>query len=671
MKKMLWKQILASVLVVSLFGCSSATGESEVSQPQNIQATISEEGENVESAVEEDRDDSTSEQTTDISMETDTPSEEKLDNDESYAQESSDDMAADISDAVDENKDNEYGLTEQQMNSFSMLYYLAITAEDIRTAKDNRLVLEDINTSLLNDINPGAVDDITQNHLRSLRDIIGSYINTSVKRDRLQYMYNQAKAAAIRSAVPNPLDILNMVKSPDWKKLALSAVYTIVDSYTSFKNASDAADNEFLMSGWELDDEETETIRKNRNQAFDYMVDIVQEYGIDGKLTLNEEAIEKFAEICDIESTRERIRRLKSEYKTYKMLGNYWLELASCYFEVDEYENCLDCVDEYNKLATGIYRKDFNYVQILPKAIVAAQNIYTGNEYIARTGAFADSLIDNTATEDWSVRYFAAQVYIDLYTRSKDKIYLDKAYEIAYDNVTILLKEQRSINSTYLADVKKAVVDKPDYKYMNDEEKKAAEDEYKAEEKRVKKYNKALEETRKTELPTLYEPLVVNCELLFALAEDKGISSAEKKEIDEILQTEKNGIFLSDIANNRFSFSGSLGKYNIELSKDEIIIPVSVLMDGAIVSATINDGGTTTVVDDIKINKVEREGKSIDTFYAIYTSKKLKSYKWTPDSEITITIEYGEGYDSNSFDFIVSEYDDKGPLPDKVVFEQK
>ena len=46
----------------------------------------------------------------------------------------------------------ELGLTDQQLNSFSMLYYLAITAEEIRTSKDNRLILDDIYTSLLNDI---------------------------------------------------------------------------------------------------------------------------------------------------------------------------------------------------------------------------------------------------------------------------------------------------------------------------------------------------------------------------------------------------------------------------------------------------------------------------------------------------------------------------------------
>lgn len=126
---------------------------------------------------------------------------------------------------------DENGLTEQQRNSFSMLYYLAITAEDIRISKDNRLILDDIYTSLLNDINPGAIDETTQDHLKNLRDIIKSYINISVKRDRLQYIYNQDKAATIRSAVPNPLAILSMTNSFNWKKLATSVVYTVVPPF--------------------------------------------------------------------------------------------------------------------------------------------------------------------------------------------------------------------------------------------------------------------------------------------------------------------------------------------------------------------------------------------------------------------------------------------------------
>jgi len=158
----------------------------------------------------------------------------------------------------------------EQRNSFSMMYYLAITAEEIRTSKDNRLALEDIYTSLLNDINPGSVDEITQDHLKNLRDIIKAYLETSTKRERLQFIYNQEKASAIRNAVPNPLAILSVSNATDKKKLALAVAYSALDSYNSYKCSINSADMAFIMSGWELDDKEKETVMKNRDRAFDY-----------------------------------------------------------------------------------------------------------------------------------------------------------------------------------------------------------------------------------------------------------------------------------------------------------------------------------------------------------------------------------------------------------------
>lgn len=571
---------------------------------------------------------------------------------------------------TEEQKD-EYGLTEQQRNSFSMLYYLAITAEEIRISKDNRLILDDIYTSLLNDINPGAIDETTQDHLKNLRDIIKSYINISVKRDRLQYIYNQDKAATIRSAIPNPLAVLSMTNSFDWKKLATSVVYTVVDSFNNYKRANESVDKEFLMSGWELDDEETATIQKNRERAFDYMVDIVQEYNLDGKLTLNEKAIEKFAEICAIESVQQKIRRLESEKNTYKLLGNYWLELADCYYETSQYQKCLDCVEKYNELATGIYRMDYNYVQILPKAIVAAQTVYSGDEYVTNVKAFADAIMENTTTEEWSIRYFAAQVYLDLYARTSESDYLDDAYNIAYDNVTILLDEQRAMNVTYLEGVKELTVDEPDYRFMTEEEKKEVEQEYKDEQKRLKAYNKSLKETRKTELPSLYEPLVLNCELLFALADEINISNQEKSEIEAILQTGSNGVFMVDPINAHYSFSTNDFNRSIELQKDKVIIPVNLLSADAKVVVTVTDNGQTVTFDDCVVTEVKREGDTVDSFFAHVSSKQMKAYKWTADSRATVKITYGEDIDGLQFQFKIAEFRDNWILADKVVFEEE
>lgn len=559
----------------------------------------------------------------------------------------------------------------EQLRSFSMMYYLAITAEDIRTSKDNRLLLDDIYTSLLNDINPGAIDEITQDHLRNLRDIIKSYLQISTKRERLQFIYNQSKASAIRSAVPNPLAILSTTRSLNWKQLAISAVYTTVDSFVNYKNASDAADMEFLMSGWDLDDEEIATVQKNRDRAFDYMVDMVQAYGLDGKLTLNEKSIEKFAEICRIESVPERIRRLVSEEKTYRLLGNYWLELAACYFETSKYDKCLECVENYRDLSIGIYRQDYNYVRVLPMAIVSAQNIYSGKRYISIAKEYADAIMSNTSTEDWSIRYFAAQVYLDLYSRTGDKEYLLKAYWIAYDNVTVLLQGQRDLNNTYLNDVKEIKIEEPDYRYMSEKQKSAKKEEYKAEQKRLKEYNKSLKEKRKTELPPLYEPLVVNCELLFALAEEMNISDSDKKEIEAILATETNGTFLSKPVNDRYSFGKEPGSYVIEFSEDEIVVPADLLTAKAQISVTVTEGTSSETYNDCAITKVERKGNSVENYKAHVVSKTLKKHEWTADSKVTVTIIYADAYDETiDFKFYVSEYTEHW-YGDTIVFTQE
>lgn len=568
-------------------------------------------------------------------------------------------------------KNDNTGLTWQQKNSFSMLYYLAITAEEIRISKDNRLVLDDIYTALLNDINPGAIDETTQDHLRSLRDIIKSYRSLSVKRERLEYLHNENKANAIRSAVPNPVSVLSIANSLDWKRLAIAAVLTTIDSVKNYVNAKSAADREYLISGWELDDEETAAIQKNREQAFDYMVDIVQEYKLDGKLTLNEAAIKRFAEICKIESVQERIRRLESEEETYKLLGNYWLELADCYFETNRYQKCLDCVEKYNNLATGIYRKDYNFVKFLPKAVVAAQNTYTGDKYIKTLASYADAIISDTSADDWSLRYFAAQVYLDLYSRTNDSKYLNKAYDIAYDNVTVLLAEQRKLNSLYLADVQEIKVDEPDYRFMSPEQKKDAKKQYNDEVKRAKEYTKGLKEARKTELPPLYEPLEVNCDLLFALAEKKNISNTEKAEIEAILQTNNNGIFLSNAVNDHYSFSHKSSNSDITINKNELIIPANLLSPDAMIAVIVkNESGTKATFNDYVCTKVKRDGSTVDKFNAYLSSKTMKEFTWANGDTVTIGIKCGTDYEMTVYKFRVSEYKANWIFPDTVKFEK-
>ena len=669
--------VLALIMVCSsLAGCATQEQEQSNTPPAESITTEAETDDNQESVssvvqIEEPSVESSEDEAQKAEEEAREAEEEARKKAEEEARKKAEEEARKKAEEEARKKAEEERILAEQMNSFSMMYYLAITAEEIRTSKDNRLALEDIYTSLLNDINPGAIDEITQNHLKNLRDIIKSYLSISVKRERLQFIYNQEKAAAVRSAVPNPLAILSVANSMDWRKLALSVVYTAVDSYNNYKKAGESADMAFIMSGWELDDEEKDTVMKNRDRAFDYMVDMVQEYHLDGLKTLSEKAIERFAEICATENASERIKLLRADESSYELLGNYWLELANAYFETSQYAKCLDCVSRYNELSTGIYRKDYNYLQILPKAVVAAQETYSGEKYISTTSEFADAIINNTTTDDWSSRYFATQVYLDLYSKTNDKAYIEKAYKIISENVTTLLKEQRSINSTYLNPIVEQTATEPDYRYMTEDEKKTAEKEFKEEKNRVKTYNKALKENRKTELLTLYEPLIVNCELLFALADQLDIDKSEMADIEAILQTDSNGVFLVKPINDMYSFTQRDNTYSIDFQEDEIIIPVDLLTAESTIVVTVKQNGETFTFNDFVVDEVERQESTIDTYFAHIISKQLKKHEWAADSKITVEITYGDAYGKTvCFDFVVSEYTAHW-YGDKVVFKEQ
>ena len=562
-------------------------------------------------------------------------------------------------------------ITIVQQNSINMLNYLAFVAEDIYTAKDNRLILEDIYTALMNEINPGAVDDTTQDQLRNLRSVIKRFLQIDTKRERLQHLYSQEKAAAMRNAVPDPLAVLTMANSLDWKRLAASVAFTVVDSYNNYKAASEAVDQEYLLSGWELDDEEKDTIQKNREYAFDYMVDIVQMYGTTeftakqlGMLTLNEKAVEEFAAICAIEEVYLKQQRLEAVEQIYKQFGNYWIELAECYYELAEkehdesyYVKCLDCVAKYNELATGIFRQDFIIVPILPKAIVAAQTVYEGEEYISNVAMFADALVDNTHEDEWALRYFAAQVYMDLYSKTDEpehikKAYLKKAYDLSKNNVSQLIDEQQTLNITYLQEVKKLGIEKPNYDTVPKADKKAVQAKYEAEKAQIDAYNAQLVETRKTELPPLYEPLVLNCDLLFALAEQLEIESSEQRSIQNILQTSSSGVFWSKSVNNHYSFEPEAEQYSISYKKNKMEIPAELLTQGAKIEVIVETDQGSQTFTDWEVTSVERpklkknqEHSSIDAFVAHVSSDSIRKFDWEEGMTVTIIINNGEQYD--------------------------
>ena len=105
------------------------------------------------------------------------------------------------------------GLSSVQRNSVNMLNYLVVLMQEIGESKNSRLALENIYSGLINNVSPDAVDTNTLGWINDILDGLEKYRMLTVKRQRLQIIYEKAQAEAAKAAIPNPLSLLSAVSS--------------------------------------------------------------------------------------------------------------------------------------------------------------------------------------------------------------------------------------------------------------------------------------------------------------------------------------------------------------------------------------------------------------------------------------------------------------------------
>ena len=519
-------------------------------------------------------------------------------------------------------------MTATQRNSLNMLNYLTVLTQEINDSKKSRLYVESAYSSLLNNTYPNAVDSRTQAQLTNILDTLEAYRMVDVKRERIQFIYEQNKAQAMRQAIPSPMSVLNVVQSGSVLKAAISVVYMAVDSYSSYSSYAAQADMDFLKEGLELDDEENAELHQSRKQAFTYMLNMVRENNLQGDYALSEDTVKEFVTWKNNTNVVRRISFLESNKEAYQAFGNYWLLLARSYYEAGEYKKCLDSVNEYEKISSRIFRKDYEYAKILPLAIVAAKEVYSKERYKAVADKYTQIIIDNSDNNDWTSRYFVAQIYLDLFTQTKDKSYEQKAYKIAYDNVNYLVDEQKELNAKYLADFNEA---------------EASKNATKREKEEIKQYNKTLKAERKVALPPVSEALYLNCDLLFALANELNISSSEKRKIDSILHEKDESIFLMQEIDKRYWFEKKetikADDISVSFTGGKIEIPASYMSSNSKIEVAVDDKGKKIVFNDWTIDEVNRKkNNNYLDYIATFKSKTSDKFKYTDGMKITVTI---------------------------------
>ena len=533
-------------------------------------------------------------------------------------------------------------LTQEQKNSLNMLNYLAFQTQEILAKKNSRIYIEQVYSSLINDINPSTVNDYTEGYYDELLDDLHKFESLLKKRERLQYLFEQNQAQAMRNAIPNPIGLLSMVKSVNLASLVSSVVYMAVDAVSSYASGMSSAEQIFLQGSWALDDEESDTIHSLRKQSFMYMVEVVKGYTLPDQLTLSENKVDKLVEWNEKDkayvSAASRVHFYKKNEADYEGFGQYWLARASAHFDNGEFEECLKAFQRYEDLHIGIYRKDYELAKALPIASGAASQIYDDKTFVEAADRYADLILANTDVKnDWALRYFVAQTYIDVCSRTNDKAYLRKAYEIALENVNELKIEQKKLNDEYIADVKLEPIPAgtPDSK-----------------KKEIEDYNRQKQAERQIELPPVYEPLKLNLDLLYALSGKLELTETEKKNTDAIIYANGNSLFLSVPLNDTYHNPGQLHYPEIQFTGRDIKIQADHLTPNAAIVAYLNEGEDKGIFNDWIITNVERKNKNnVSSYIATYHSKSSETYDFKKAQDMTIYIYSTGAMDTQVYSF--------------------
>ena len=411
-------------------------------------------------------------------------------------------------------------MSDKQLSSISMLNHMTVLSQEINASANSKLYLDNVYSDIVNNINPNAVDEDSMDQIKVLLNTIYAYQSIETKRERLKYIFEQNQAKALQKAVPNPISVHALVVAGNPIKSLFAVTSMAVDAAASYKSYLNEVENKYLEDGWVLEDSAAQSLHESRKEAFSYMVEMCQKYNLDGKLALNEKSVESFVEWENNSNVTRKIDYLEKNQKTYQAYGKYWVVLAESYYEKGEYAKCLEAIDTYENMHIDTFRKDHDLAKASAMAVAVVEEVYTDkNTIVSADKHFLDLLLSNIEPEDWMLRYYAAQAYLRLYSKTNLKAYLEEAYDLVETNVNYLIDVQED-NKEYLADV------------VKEKEKKDA---TKAQKNEVKNFNKWLEEERKVALPPVYQPLVSNCDLLFAIGNELNISDAQKQKIEEML----------------------------------------------------------------------------------------------------------------------------------------
>lgn len=341
--------------------------------------------------------------------------------------------------------------------SFSIPSLLAVNTPE-EELKLTRKLLYETSRVLVSQNNRTVLDEIysfdwypdislTNSHyIADFRSDISEFKSIDVKRERLEYIYNQKKSMEIASLVPNALSVATVAFSSGNPKRAIIAIAgTALSSINSYLSTKQKNELEKIQDQWNLDDEASKVFNNLTNSIFINLTALSQNYGFSRSDFASPETIKEFVKIVEDENTtaKDIIMRFvgnRTEEELSKF-SDYWRIIATAYYELEDYKSALSSIKKYEECFEDVFYHDENYAQMMMiKAYCIDELSIDKTEIVDELVKIADAIYNNFLEgEGWVQKYYCYQIYMDIADYTGDKSYLVKAFallnEVFYTNI--------------------------------------------------------------------------------------------------------------------------------------------------------------------------------------------------------------------------------------------
>ena len=300
------------------------------------------------------------------------------------------------------------------------------------------------------------VSPLNSEYLTFFQEDINTYKSIEIKRERLQYVFNQKKSMQMASLVPNALSVATVAFSAgNPLKAAIAIAGTALNMATSYVQNKKNIELEFLQSQWELDDEARNAFNNLYTGIRAHLTNMANEYGFGNDDFGSSKTISSFIKEMNANEGRPKDRiligkRYENELGSYP---EYWRTLALAYFEDENYVDALSCIEKYEEWYLQVFYHDFDNTHLLMvKAYCLDAVMQDPKEKAKALESIVDEIIvSQETTPDSAQQYYCYLVYRNLATYTGDSKYLEKAWNILGDMLYSNARQYEKDLSSYFA----------------------------------------------------------------------------------------------------------------------------------------------------------------------------------------------------------------------------